>query len=488
MAEGGYAVIGIVNMRFLVKTWRRYTVSLFLDMTYCGLAAKIKDIDGKILGKTGNHRMVVRGVKFDDVVTNGADSIPSNAEFRPLKSILKNGNRNGVDAANTGGVLESQKGDGGSSKPKDSLMDNKDNSGSLLSGLAAKIKDIDGKILGKTGNHRMVVRGVKFDDVVTNGADSIPSNAEFRPLKSILKNGNRNGVDAANTGGVLESIDTCKNSSHMHDAGVNMGTSGINHSDRSDSKGYDDSGPALVAIPLPNGNGHTLERIAIEYEWQLPCCEACKIFDHMDNQCPEKVKDSAQRPMKDKAETKAPDNGAGLKKSTEVEGSVGASQGMGIKNKEKKTMVASSSNPIMSSVFDFGNPESDEDEVHEPDDTMANSISIFVSFIFAATCCVATDALGMLGTIATGVVIDAYGPICDNAGCTYDMAGMTVRIKQASMDGGVQILHQMSGFGCCSGLKWVFFVLEIGAEIGGFGCQNGPALRKKELGVAVLAG
>nr|GEX31953.1 retrotransposon protein, putative, Ty3-gypsy subclass [Tanacetum cinerariifolium] len=70
------------------------------------------------------------------------------------------------------------------------------------------------------------------------------------------------------------------------------------------------------------------------------------------------------------------------------------------------------------------------------------AISIFVSFIFASTCCVATDALGMLGTIATGVVIEAYGPICDNDGFIDEMAGMTVRIKQASTDGSVQILHR----------------------------------------------
>ncbi|GJW91955.1 retrovirus-related pol polyprotein from transposon TNT 1-94 [Tanacetum coccineum] len=34
MAEGGYAILGIVNTRFLVKTWRGYAVSLFLDMAY----------------------------------------------------------------------------------------------------------------------------------------------------------------------------------------------------------------------------------------------------------------------------------------------------------------------------------------------------------------------------------------------------------------------------------------------------------------------
>ncbi|GJR74486.1 ribonuclease H-like domain-containing protein [Tanacetum coccineum] len=43
--------------------------------------------------------------------------------------------------------------------------------------------------------------------------------------------------------------------------------------------------------------------------------------------------------------------------------------------KERETMVASSSNPITYSVFNFGNPESGEDEVYQPNDNMANCMS-----------------------------------------------------------------------------------------------------------------
>nr|GEY14146.1 pyrophosphatase [Tanacetum cinerariifolium] len=42
--------------------------------------------------------------------------------------------------------------------------------------------------------------------------------------------------------------------------------------------------------------------------------------------------------------------------------------------------------------------------------------------------CVA--ALEMLGTITTGMAIDAYGPICDNAGCVAEMAAMSHRIRE----------------------------------------------------------
>ncbi|GJW16316.1 zinc knuckle CX2CX4HX4C containing protein [Tanacetum coccineum] len=45
----------------------------------------------------------------------------------------------------------------------------------------------------------------------------------------------------------------------------------------------------VVAIPLPNGKGHTLETIEIEYEWRPPRYDNCKIFDHTDTRCPKKV-------------------------------------------------------------------------------------------------------------------------------------------------------------------------------------------------------
>ncbi|KAI5406876.1 Pyrophosphate-energized vacuolar membrane proton pump 1, variant 2 [Lathyrus oleraceus] len=60
----------------------------------------------------------------------------------------------------------------------------------------------------------------------------------------------------------------------------------------------------------------------------------------------------------------------------------------------------------------------------------AIAISIFVSFSFASMYGVVVDALGMLSTIATGLAIDAYGPISDNAGGIAEMAGMSHRIRE----------------------------------------------------------
>lgn len=60
----------------------------------------------------------------------------------------------------------------------------------------------------------------------------------------------------------------------------------------------------------------------------------------------------------------------------------------------------------------------------------AIAVAIFVSFTFAAMYGIAVAALGMLSTIATGLAIDAYGPISDNAGGIAEMAGMSHRIRE----------------------------------------------------------
>ena len=60
----------------------------------------------------------------------------------------------------------------------------------------------------------------------------------------------------------------------------------------------------------------------------------------------------------------------------------------------------------------------------------AIAFSIFLSFSLAAMYGVAVAALGMLSTIATGLAIDAYGPISDNAGGIAEMAGMSHIIRE----------------------------------------------------------
>lgn len=59
----------------------------------------------------------------------------------------------------------------------------------------------------------------------------------------------------------------------------------------------------------------------------------------------------------------------------------------------------------------------------------AISISAYLSFSLAGFGC-ACAALGMLGTLSTGLAIDAYGPISDNAGGIAEMAGMGEDIRE----------------------------------------------------------
>ncbi|KAG6556101.1 hypothetical protein Mapa_002042 [Marchantia paleacea] len=60
----------------------------------------------------------------------------------------------------------------------------------------------------------------------------------------------------------------------------------------------------------------------------------------------------------------------------------------------------------------------------------AIAIAIYISFTFAAMYGIAVAALGMLGTLSTGLAIDAYGPISDNAGGIAEMAGMNHAVRE----------------------------------------------------------
>ncbi|KAL2904492.1 Pyrophosphate-energized vacuolar membrane proton pump [Bienertia sinuspersici] len=60
----------------------------------------------------------------------------------------------------------------------------------------------------------------------------------------------------------------------------------------------------------------------------------------------------------------------------------------------------------------------------------AIAVNIFVSFSFSTMYDIVVAALGILSTIATGLAIDAYGPITDNAGGIAEMAGMIHRIRE----------------------------------------------------------
>lgn len=57
------------------------------------------------------------------------------------------------------------------------------------------------------------------------------------------------------------------------------------------------------------------------------------------------------------------------------------------------------------------------------------SIAVFVGFEVAGMYGVALAALGFLGTLATCLAIDVYGPICDNAGGIAEMAELPAEVR-----------------------------------------------------------
>ena len=64
------------------------------------------------------------------------------------------------------------------------------------------------------------------------------------------------------------------------------------------------------------------------------------------------------------------------------------------------------------------------------------AIIIHISFHLLDLYGVALAAVGMLGNLATGLTIDAYGPVCDNAGGIAEMSGLpdSVRKKTDALD------------------------------------------------------
>uniref|UniRef100_A0A7S2Y359 H(+)-exporting diphosphatase n=1 Tax=Fibrocapsa japonica TaxID=94617 RepID=A0A7S2Y359_9STRA len=56
--------------------------------------------------------------------------------------------------------------------------------------------------------------------------------------------------------------------------------------------------------------------------------------------------------------------------------------------------------------------------------------AIFTSFKLCDLYGVALTALGMLSTLATGLTIDAYGPVCDNAGGIAEMAELNPEVRE----------------------------------------------------------
>jgi len=61
---------------------------------------------------------------------------------------------------------------------------------------------------------------------------------------------------------------------------------------------------------------------------------------------------------------------------------------------------------------------------------LAIAISIFISWELAGMYGIAIASLGMLGTLAIALTIDAYGPVADNAGGIAEMVGLDKEVRR----------------------------------------------------------
>ncbi|GKC52780.1 zinc knuckle CX2CX4HX4C containing protein [Tanacetum coccineum] len=105
----------------------------------------------------------------------------------------------------------------------------------------------------------------------------------------------------------------------------------------------------VVAIPIKGEEGHSLDTITMEYEWKPPQCESCKIFDHLDSEFPRKPKvvHTAQNREDDFVKVHGKKKQPTLSKSRQIEG---------IRfTKPKSTWIIKTSKPSLSKVNNSNN-------------------------------------------------------------------------------------------------------------------------------------
>ncbi|GJU75277.1 hypothetical protein Tco_1272347 [Tanacetum coccineum] len=51
----------------------------------------------------------------------------------------------------------------------------------------------------------------------------------------------------------------------------------------------------VMAVPVVDGDGHTLEKMIVEYEWTPPQSMDCKVFGHNTKECPKRVVDHIEK-------------------------------------------------------------------------------------------------------------------------------------------------------------------------------------------------
>eukprot|EP00246_Nothoceros_aenigmaticus_P014622 TRINITY_DN5706_c0_g1_i1.p1 TRINITY_DN5706_c0_g1~~TRINITY_DN5706_c0_g1_i1.p1 ORF type:complete len:747 (-),score=142.04 TRINITY_DN5706_c0_g1_i1:316-2556(-) len=118
----------------------------------------------------------------------------------------------------------------------------------------------------------------------------------------------------------------------------------------------------------------------------------------------------------------------------------------------------------------------------------AIAAAIYLSYSLAAMYGIAVAALGMLSTLATGLAIDAYGPISDNAGGIAEMAGMshTIRERTDALDAAGNTTAAI-GKGFAIGSAALVSLALFGAFVSRAGIESVDVIQPKEF-VGLLIG
>ncbi|GJT32968.1 hypothetical protein Tco_0923387 [Tanacetum coccineum] len=149
-------------------------------------------------------------------------------------------------------------------------------SDSGASNFVDKIKNINGKII-KDRKLRMTMCGVALN---TLGTFVITLNGATRDQE----------VENPNTVDHITNIEN-ENNNNDYVSVINKETNGEKQSFTAMFKKPTPLS-VVVVVPFLDGFGYSFEMVDVEYEWQPPRCDSCKVFDHVDNDCPKRVKEA----------------------------------------------------------------------------------------------------------------------------------------------------------------------------------------------------
>nr|GEU60580.1 hypothetical protein [Tanacetum cinerariifolium] len=174
------------------------------------------------------------------------------------------------------------------------------------SGLAAKVKNIEGKLLGKDDKPlKSCLKMVSSKTIQGNPAGKMGSHSMDSVTNTSLNTNPKKPTIAATITAANADVNAFRdqprkvhvsamiNDVKVQGANVAIPIVGCNSYARVLVKlsfECDIKETIVVAIPLHKGNEHYLEELDVEYEWWPPRCSKCKIFDHDDDGCPSRVR------------------------------------------------------------------------------------------------------------------------------------------------------------------------------------------------------